>query len=180
MTFDQLEDAGIHLHAMVAMASNGVIGRDGALPWHLSEDLRLFKQRTLGHPIIMGRATFESLPRQRPLPRRRNIVLSRTLPARQGIEVIASMDELPDLGLRGDAYLIGGARVFQAHLAICSTIILTYIYEAHPGDTFMPAFENDFVLAETLNRLPRFEVRRYLRRGISRPRGPRHRPGRSN
>ena len=70
------------LNAIVAMASNRVIGKDGKLPWHLPEDLKFFKQTTLGHPILMGRKTFESIGR--PLPGRRNIVLSSTMSARCG------------------------------------------------------------------------------------------------
>ena len=164
MTFDRLEAAGICLHAIVAMASNRVIGKDGDLPWHLSEDLKLFKKRTLDHPIIMGRATFESLPKQRPLPRRRNIVLSRTLAPRDGIEIITDLHQLVGLGVTGDAYLIGGAGIFESYLAACTSIILTFVHEAHDGDRFMPPFEDHFAFDETLATFPEFEVRRYWRR----------------
>ncbi|MFT4639744.1 MAG: dihydrofolate reductase [Verrucomicrobiales bacterium] len=163
MTFEKLDAAGIQLHAIVAMASNRVIGKDGDLPWHLSEDLKLFKERTLGHPIIMGRTTFESLPKQRPLPRRRNIVLSRTIAPREGLEIITDLDQLIELGVTGDAYLIGGARVFESYLSACASIILTYVHEPHDGDTFMPPFEDRFAFTETLATFPEFEVRRYRR-----------------
>ena len=167
MTFDKLQAAGIRLHAIVAMASNRVIGKDGDLPWHLSEDLKLFKQRTLDHPIIMGRTTFESLPKQRPLPRRRNIVLSRTMTPRDGLEIISDLEGLVDLGVTGDAFLIGGARVFDAYLSACTSIILTSVYQAYDGDTVMPSFEDHFAFAETLATFPEFEVCRYRRRGES-------------
>ncbi len=163
MTHGDLTRVGIHLHALVAMASNRVIGRDGTLPWHLPQDLKLFKERTLGHPIIMGRATFESLPK-RPLPKRRNIVLSRTLTPVPGVEIIADLQGLIDLGVTGDAYLIGGARVFDAYLQTCASLILTHVHQAYEGDTFMPPFEEAFVFDETLTTFPDFDVRRYVRR----------------
>ena len=166
MTLAELSEADIHLHAIVAMASNRVIGRDGDLPWHFAEDLRLFKERTLGHPIIMGRATFESLPKQRPLPRRRNIVLSTTLAPREGIDVIRNLSGLLQLGITGDAYIIGGARVFEAYLSRCETLILTYIHEPYEGDTFMPPFEDHFDFAVTLRSFPEFDVRRYTRKTL--------------
>ena len=100
------------LSAIVAMAANRVIGRDGSLPWHYPEDLKFFKRTTLGHPIIMGRATYESIGRA--LPGRLNIVLSSTLPPTDGITLIRSLDELsavcpPDQ----KAFVIGGARLFE-------------------------------------------------------------------
>ncbi len=163
MTHAELETAGIRLHAIVAMASNRVIGRDGSLPWHLPEDLKLFKKRTLNHPIIMGRATFESLPKQRPLPRRRNIVLSRTMSPRHRIEVIGKLAELVTLGVQGDAFLIGGARVFESHLQACSSVILTLVHKPHVGDVTMPAFEESFFKSETLATFSEFDVYHYLR-----------------
>ena len=164
MTHARLAEAGIRLHAIVAMAPNRVIGRDGDLPWHLPEDLKLFKARTLNHPIIMGRATFESLPNQRPLRKRRNIVLSTTLEEREGIEIIRDIGELITLGVTGDAYLIGGARVFEAYLPLCESLFLTIVNDAHEGDTFMPPFENTFTFAETLEKFDAFEVQRYSRK----------------
>ena len=164
MTHAELVEAGICLHAIVAMAPNRVIGRNGDLPWHLPEDLKLFKARTLNHPIIMGRATFESLPKQRPLPKRRNIVFSSTLEEREGIEIIRELSELIPLGVTGDAYLIGGARVFEAYLPLCESLVLTIVNVAHEGDTFMPPFEDTFKFAETLEKFDTFEVHRYDRK----------------
>lgn len=82
------------LIAVVAMDPNRLIGRDGSLPWHLPEDLAFFKKTTLGHPVLMGRKTFESIGR--PLPKRRNIVLTRDRSwSHPGVEVIHSPDEIP-------------------------------------------------------------------------------------
>ena len=164
MIHADLVEAGMRLHAIVAMAPNRVIGKDGDLPWHLPEDLKLFKARTLHHPIIMGRATFESLPKQRPLPKRRNIVISTTLEKREGIEIIRNIRELLSLSITGDAYLIGGARVFEAHLSLCDSLILTVVKQPYEGDTFMPPFEETFEFTETLETFADFEVHRYDRK----------------
>src|SRR6478609_6258116 len=84
------------LIAIAAMASNRVIGRNGQLPWHLPEDLKFFKRTTLGHPVLMGRNTFESIVERlgKPLPGRRSIVLSRTMRELAGIDVIRNFEEL--------------------------------------------------------------------------------------
>ncbi|HEY8990640.1 MAG TPA: dihydrofolate reductase, partial [Luteolibacter sp.] len=104
------------LIAVVAMTADRVIGRDGTLPWHLPEDLQFFKRTTSGHPIVMGRKTFESIGK--PLPKRRNIVLTRD-PSWQapGVEVIHSPAELLNLPDLGDTvFLIGGAEIYAAFL----------------------------------------------------------------
>lgn len=150
------------LHAIAAMSANRVIGRAGELPWHLPEDLKLFKRRTLGHPIIMGRNTYFSLPK-RPLPGRRNIVLSKSM-ASQEVEVIGHLDQLHDLGIIGDAYLIGGAQVFAAHLQDCDSLILSLIHQTYEGDTYFPEFEHLFRLREIEANYPEFEVQIHERK----------------
>jgi len=142
------------------MASNRVIGRDGKLPWHLPEDLKFFKRTTLGHPILMGRKTFESIGR--PLPGRTNIVLSRTMPPREGVEVIRDISELPRAS--GDAakvFLIGGAQLFAELLPQCSGLYLTWIEQEYEGDVMLPPFEHLFELKETLGGGDGFEFRYY-------------------
>ena len=158
-------DATMRLVAVVAMASNRVIGRDGDLPWQFPEDLKFFKSLTMGHPIVMGRKTFESIGR--PLPKRRNIVLSRTLEqAPEGCELIGSIDELGPggLDLRGTVYVIGGTQIYAALLPALSEIILTFVHEPHEGDTFFPRFEDRFELSEVLLRSEDYERRRYVAR----------------
>jgi dihydrofolate reductase len=149
------------------MASNRVIGREGTLPWHLPDDLKSFKRRTLGHPILMGRATFESLPKRRPLPRRRNLVLSRTMPQEPGVEILRTPEALRSLDLKGDAYVIGGAAVFKRFLPLCHSVILTAIHAPYPGDTWMPPFETHFTFDQTLETYPEFDVKRYRRNAPS-------------
>ncbi len=155
-----MSEARAHLIAVVAMASNRVIGRGGELPWHLSEDLKFFKRLTSGGTVAMGRKTYESIGR--PLPNRRNVILSRSLGAPpKGCELARSIDDLP----AGDGiFVIGGAEIYAALLPRIDEIVLSYVFEPHEGDTFFPEFEDEFELAETLLETPEFEVRRYLRR----------------
>ena len=151
------------LIAIVAMAGNRVIGRNGALPWHYPEDLQFFKRTTLGHPILMGRTTFESIGR--PLPGRRNIVLSRTLAPRDGITVIRDVAELPAVCAGAETvFVIGGAQVYAELLPQCAELYLTLVKPPQEGDTLLPPFEHLFELQEVLASTPELEFRRYLRR----------------
>ena len=145
------------------MAANRVIGKDGALPWHLPEDLKFFRRTTTGHPILMGRKTWESLGR--PLPNRRNLILSRTLPDQPGAEVLRSVAAFDALAPEGPVFIIGGAEIYQLLLPRTDEILLTVLDAPAEGDTTFPAFEAGFGPAEVLGRLPGIaEWRRYLRR----------------
>ena len=146
------------------MASNRVIGRAGTLPWHLSEDLKLFKRLTIGHPIIMGRRTWESLGR--PLPGRQNIVISRSLPESKtpGATLISDIEQLQHLGITHDAFLIGGGQLYEALFPACTSLYLTYVFEAYDGDTYLPEFEHLFFLEDVLTSTGAFEQRLYLRK----------------
>jgi len=122
----------------LARADNGVIGRDGRLPWHLPADLKRFKAQTIGRPMIMGRKTFESFPS--PLPGRRHIVLTRDRDwTAAGAEVAHSVDEA--LALAGDdAAVIGGAEVFALFLDRAERVELTEVHAEPEGDAAVPAF----------------------------------------
>lgn len=155
------------LIAIAAMASNRVIGRDGKLPWHLPEDLKFFKQTTQGHPVLMGRRTFDSILAQlgKPLPGRMNIVLSETMPERPGVHVVRGLDALARLpGVTSPVYLIGGAQLYHALLPQCDEIVLTYLQQAYEGDATFPEFEEEFALSEVLGGGPGYEFRRYKRK----------------
>ncbi len=155
------------LIAIAAVASNGVIGRDGTLPWHLPEDLKFFKQTTKGHPVLMGRVTYESILQSlgKPLPGRRNIVLSRTMPDTEGCEVIREVAELEHLpGITSPVYLIGGAQLYRSLLPECAELILTHIEKPYEGDTTFPEYEPLFAKAEVLGGGDGFEFRRYVRK----------------
>ena len=152
-----------HLKAVVAMASNRIIGKDGDLPWRLSEDLKWFKKMTVGHPVVMGRKTMESL--RGPLPKRRNIVISRNateLP--EGFELVHSCEEALQ-GLEGEEQIsiVGGAQIYKEMLPQCDEVLLSYVFHPYEGDTELPEFEGDFVMKEILYRDEDFELRRYVR-----------------
>jgi dihydrofolate reductase len=120
------------------MATNRVIGADGALPWHLPADLRRFKAVTMGHHLLMGRRTFESIGR--PLPGRTSIVLTRDRSAAiPGALVAHSVAEAIDLAAGDpDLYVIGGEEVFRATLPVADRILLTEIQLDVSGDTVFP------------------------------------------
>jgi dihydrofolate reductase len=122
----------------LARADNGVIGRDGQLPWHLPADLKRFKAQTMGRPMIMGRKTFESFPA--PLPGRRHIVLTRDQGwSAEGAEVVHSPDQA--LALAGaDAAVIGGAEIFALFLESADAIELTEVHLEAEGDATVPPF----------------------------------------
>ncbi len=155
------------LIAIAAMASNRVIGREGKLPWHLPEDLKFFKQTTLGHPVLMGRKTFESIIERlgKPLPGRENIVLSKTMPPRNDATVISDICHLPSSisHLPSPIYLIGGAQLYKALLPQCDELLLTYIDTPHEGDAFFPTFEDAFELKSVLASGEGWEIRKYAR-----------------
>ena len=129
------------LTLVAALASNGVIGRDGALPWHLPDDLRRFKALTLGRPVLMGRRTFESIGK--PLPGRRNLVLTRgaaTLPA--GVERAASIPAALALcGAAPELCVIGGAEVYRQALPLATHLELTLVDAALAGDAYFPPLD---------------------------------------
>jgi dihydrofolate reductase len=131
----------LKLAIIAALADNGVIGRGGALPWHLPEDLRRFKLLTMGRPILMGRRTFESIGR--PLPGRRNLVLARAgadLP--QGVERVDSLAAALALcRAAAELCVIGGAGVYREALPLATHLELTRVHAAIPGDVRFPEFD---------------------------------------
>ena len=127
----------ITLH--LARADNGVIGRDGGLPWRLPADLKRFKAQTMGKPMIMGRKTFESFPA--PLPGRRHIVLTRDAGwSPPGAEVATDMDAAIALADAPEIAVIGGAQIFALFLPRADRVELTEVHAAPEGDVIVPAF----------------------------------------
>lgn len=124
---------------IAAVARNGVIGRENALPWRLKADLAHFKARTMGHPVLMGRKTWESLGR--PLPGRRNLVLTRDAGyCAEGAEVFTSLDCA--LGATtGKLFVIGGAEIYRAALHRADVLDLTEVDAEVDGDAFFPEFD---------------------------------------
>ncbi|MBL0920416.1 MAG: dihydrofolate reductase [Hydrogenophaga sp.] len=130
------------LNLIYARAANGVIGKDNALPWHLPEDLAHFKRTTLGSPVVMGRKTWDSLPpRFRPLPGRRNIVLTRDAhwQADGALRAGSVADALAASGDAPEIWVIGGAEVYRQALPHAQRVVVTEIARDFEGDAFMPA-----------------------------------------
>ncbi len=126
---------------IVAMAANRAIGLDNQMPWHLSADLKKFKQITMGSPILMGRKTFESIGR--PLPGRKNIIISRNADyQQQGCEVFNSIDAaFAACSQLDEIFVIGGATFYQAVLERADLLYLTEIHKTFPADTYFPEFD---------------------------------------
>jgi dihydrofolate reductase len=121
---------------VVARASNGVIGKDGGLPWHISADLKRFKALTMGTVLVMGRKTFDSLPKL--LPGRRHIVITRDRDWRaDGVEIAHSADEALAMAGEEPVSVIGGAEIFRLFIRVADGIELTEVLAAVDGDTFM-------------------------------------------
>ena len=148
--------------AIAAMSRNRVIGAGGSIPWHISGDLKFFKRMTLGHVIVMGRKTYDSLGR--PLPGRENQVVSRGADI-PGVAMLRSFDEIQEPSDGRSLYVIGGAQLYAALLPRCSALLLTRVDKDLEGDTFFPEFENDFDSGEILETGPGYEIRRHLPRG---------------
>ena len=124
------------------MAENRVIGNAGTIPWHLPEDFKFFKATTMGHAILMGRKTYESIGK--PLPGRENIVLSRTMPETQGITIIRSLDELKEPTDGRDLFVIGGEEIYRLLLPKVQELYVTKVPRVIEGDTRFPEFEAEF------------------------------------
>jgi dihydrofolate reductase len=146
--------------AIAAMSRNRVIGADGRIPWHISEDLKFFKRTTLGHIIVMGRKTYDSLGK--PLPGRENWVVSREATI-AGVTVLRSFDAIEEPSDGRQLYIIGGAQLYAALLLRCSELLLTRIDRKVEGDTFFPEFESTFDTGEILESGSGYEIRRHRR-----------------
>lgn len=128
---------------IVACSENNVIGKDNGLIWRLSNDLKRFKALTTGHAIVMGRKTFESIGR--PLPNRRNIILSKNLEAMEGCEIMRSAGEVLEFAKSTDEelFVIGGGQVYEQFLPFADKLYLTLVHTEAEGDTFFPALNRD-------------------------------------
>lgn len=126
---------------VAALGRNHVIGRDGAMPWHLPEDLRQFKALTLGHPLVMGRRTFDSIGR--PLPGRRTIVITRSVSwAHPGVETAHSFaDAISLAGPADEVFVVGGGEIYRQALPWAHRMILTQVDAEPEGDTTFPTWD---------------------------------------
>lgn len=145
--------------AIAAMSRNRVIGNQGKIPWHLPEDFRWFKHKTMGGTLIMGRKTFESIGK--PLPGRKTLVVSRSSSAIAGVEI------QPDLAvlLRNDipnAWICGGAQIYAEALSSCAYLYLTRVKKQAEGDAFFPEFEDDFRIKGTVHETSEYRIECWL------------------
>ncbi|PTL83838.1 dihydrofolate reductase [Vitiosangium sp. GDMCC 1.1324] len=130
----------MRISAIVAMASNRCIGRDNTLPWRLPADLKRFKQLTMGHTLIMGRKTYESIGR--PLPGRTMLVLTRQRDyAPEGVQVAHSLERALELARGDEVFIAGGADLYQQALGRVQRLYLTRIEREYEGDTFFPELD---------------------------------------
>ena len=126
---------------IVAVAQNGIIGGDNSLLWHITEDLQRFTAITTGHPVVMGRKTFESLGR--PLPKRRNVVITRQDDfTAEGVEVVHSLEEAVALfGPQEEVFIIGGGEIYRQAMDIADRLYITVVHHDYQGDTRFPEID---------------------------------------
>ena len=141
---------------IVAIADNNAIGKNNALLWHISEDLKFFKRTTMGCPVIMGRKTFESIGR--PLPKRQNIVISRGFDAPEGVIVVGSLEEaymaaentvIPDLIGNPRCFIMGGGQIYAQAMPDMDRLIVTHVHTViEDADTFFPPVDSSVWIVE--------------------------------
>ena len=150
------------LSIIVAVASDGAIGRANDLLWHLPADLKRFKELTTGHTILMGRKTFESLPRG-PLPNRRNIIISRSLPAQPGAEVYPTIQQAMEACASDEeVFIIGGGEIYRQLLPNTERIYLTRVQASFPdAEVFFPELDPTEWVEEAREVYPRDERNEY-------------------
>ena len=127
---------------IVAKSINNCIGNDGRIPWHVPEDISFFKKTTTGHTVIMGRKTWESLPKKyRPLPNRKNVIITRQkdYTAPEGVEILESPELIPQTHPNTKRFIIGGAKIYEDSLKFADTLYITEIpITIDKCDTFFP------------------------------------------
>ena len=150
------------LSIIVAVASDGAIGRANDLLWHLPADLKRFKELTTGHTILMGRKTFESLPRG-PLPNRRNIIISRSLPTQPGAEVYPTIQQAMEACASDEeVFIIGGGEIYRQLLPNTERIYLTRVQASFPdAEVFFPELDPTEWIEEAREVYPRDERNEY-------------------
>lgn len=136
---------------IAAVGKNLELGKNNDLIWHFKEDMKFFKETTMGHPVIMGRKTFESLPKV--LPGRRNIVISSNAEYKaDGAEVVTSVEDALKIAENEDAFVIGGGKIYKEFLPYANNLYLTEIdADCKDADTFFPKFDKGEYIKEIIN-----------------------------
>jgi len=144
------------LIGIAAVSENGIIGRGNSLPWHLPEDLAWFKLVTMGHSLVMGRATYSSIGR--PLPGRKTYILTRSP---SGPAEIGSLEEAQSDS--GFVFLCGGSDVYAQFLFDCDELLITHVKREVAGDKYFPYFKHAFHVVEVLRSSDKYDIIRYAR-----------------
>jgi dihydrofolate reductase len=152
---------------IVAMTKRRIVGKDGTLPWHISEDLKNFKTITAGNTVVMGRKTFDSIPdKYRPLPNRHNIIISRTLGKLDDVDICdtipAALEKAKSYGK--EVFIIGGATIYEQCLPHADRMIISHIKEDYEGDTKFPVWSDVTWQLESREDRGEFELAIYRRR----------------
>ena len=151
--------------AIAAMSENRVIGRGNEIPWNIPEDFIWFKETTMGHVLVMGRRTFESIGKA--LPGRETMVLTRGEFSHSDVTVIRSLDEVAPRLEGRDGFIAGGAQVYEQALPRCSELFLTLVKREVEGDVFFPEFENYFDEVAVLRDEAEFRIVHYRNHELS-------------
>jgi dihydrofolate reductase len=148
---------------IAALGRNRVIGRDGEMPWHLPEDLKHFKHTTMGHPMVMGRKTFESIGRV--LPGRRTIVITRQPDwSHADVEAAHSLPEALSLAGPGDeVFVVGGGEVYAEAMPFAQRMVLTEVHDSPDGDTWFPEWSREQWREASRDSHERFDIVTYDR-----------------
>ena len=150
------------IKAIAAVSLNGVIGKNGDLPWRLAGELKWFKKITMGHIIVMGRKTWDSLPGL--LPGRENWILSRSDHSIKDTQVFSSFEQIEKKAGNRTIFIIGGGEIYSTFLPRCNELYLTEVHQSiEDGDAFFPTYKNDFECVETLEENIDFTLRRWKR-----------------
>ena len=140
------------LSIISAISENGVIGKDNTLPWHFSSDLKHFKLTTAGKTVIMGRGTFESEGIPKPLPNRRNIIVTsnQNYVTPYDVEIVHSLDQALEISKNdGEVFVIGGSKLYEEALKKADKLYITLINKQYDGDTYFPKFNwQDFITTD--------------------------------
>jgi len=152
------------INIIAAMAKNRVIGCDNKLPWHISDDLKNFKKLTSGNVVIMGRKTFESIGK--PLPNRVNIVVSSSMPEKEGIIVCKSVNDAIQKAKTYDKeiFIIGGATVYEQTIPWADRMYLSYVKGNYEGDALFPKFDESKWKVVEKTDFPEFELIVYVKK----------------
>jgi dihydrofolate reductase len=149
------------MKAIAAMTPSRVIGSGNTIPWKIPGEQKWFKEVTMGNCVLMGNKTYASIGK--PLPGRRNLVVSRTR-SWDGVEMIRDLSRFDPAQYQEEVYVIGGAEIYQQLIDRCDELLITQLNTEYAGDVYFPEYESRFSLAEKIRETPDYRIFRYVRR----------------